>query len=95
MLREVTVKIVLKRIDIQEGVTVEVLLDSGATVLVISPEFVRKQGFKFKKIENPIYVRNVDKIFNKKGPIENTMKVNINYQEHRERTEINVIRGQK
>ena len=45
---------------------VEVLLDSRATGLVISSEFARKQGFKLKKIERPIYVRNVDNIFNKK-----------------------------
>jgi len=32
MLREVTVKIGLKKIDTQEGVTVEALLDSGARV---------------------------------------------------------------
>jgi len=31
LLREVTVKIGLERIDIQEGITVEALLDSGAT----------------------------------------------------------------
>jgi len=36
MLREVTVKIGLKRIDIQEGVIVEALLDSSTTGLVIS-----------------------------------------------------------
>ena len=42
-------KIGLERIDTQEGVTVEVLLDSGATGLVMSSEFARKQGFKFKK----------------------------------------------
>ena len=55
MLREVTVKIGLERIDIQEGITVEALLDSGVTGLVMSSEFTRKQGFKLKKIENPIY----------------------------------------
>jgi len=33
--------------------------------------------------------------FNKKRPIENTMEVNVYYQEHRERTEIDVIGGQK
>jgi len=76
-------------------VTVEALLDSGATGLVISLEFARKQGFKFKKIENPIYIKNIDGTFNKKRPIENTVKINIYYQEHREKTEINVIRGQK
>ena len=40
-------------------------------------------------------MRNVDRLLNKKGPIENTMEVNIYYQGHRERTEINVIGGQK
>ena len=56
MLREVTVKISLERIDMQEGVTVEMLLDSGATVLVMSLEFARKQGFRLKKIERLIYI---------------------------------------
>ena len=58
----------------------ETLLDSGATGLVISLEFARKQGFKLKKTENEIYVRNVDGIFNKKSLIENTMEINIHYQ---------------
>ena len=39
---EVTVKIGLERVDMQEGITVEVLLDSGATGLVKSSEFARK-----------------------------------------------------
>ena len=41
MLREVIVKIGLERIDIQERVTVEVLLDSRVIELVISLEFSR------------------------------------------------------
>jgi len=44
-LREVTVKIRLERIDMQEGITVEVLLDSGATRLVMSSEFAKKTRF--------------------------------------------------
>jgi len=67
MLREVMVKIGLERIDMQEGITVEMLLDSGSTELVMSSEFARKQGFKLKKIERPIYVRNVDGTLNKEG----------------------------
>jgi len=39
----VIVKIRLKRIDIQKGIIVEMLLDSRATELVISSEFARKQ----------------------------------------------------
>jgi len=94
-LREVTVKIGLERIDTQEGITVEVLLDSGATGLVISSEFAKKQSFKLKRLERPINVRNMDGFLNKEGPIENTVEVNIYYQGHRERTEIDVIGGQK
>ena len=33
--------------------------------------------------------------FNKEGPIEHTVKVNIYYQGHKERTEIDVISRQK
>jgi len=94
-LREVTVKIGLERIDTQEGVTVEALLDSGATGLVMSSEFAKKQGFKLKKLERPVNVRNVDGSYNKEGPIENTVEVNIYYQRHRERMEIDVIGRQK
>ena len=85
-------KIGLERIDTQEGVTVEVLLDSGVTGLDMSSESAKKQGFK---LERPMNVRNVDRSFNKEGPIKNTMEVNIYYQGHRERTEIDVIGGQK
>jgi len=94
-LREVMVKIGLERIDTQEGVMVEALLDSGATGLVMSSEFAKKQSFKLKKLERLINVRNVDGSFNKEGPIENTVEINIYYQGHRERMEINVIGEQK
>jgi len=91
MLRKVTVKIGLERIDTQERIIVKALLDSGATGLVMSSEFARKQGFKLKKISRPIYMRNVNGSFNKKEPIEHIVEVNIYYQGHRERTEIDMI----
>jgi len=72
---------------------VKALLDSGVTELVMSLEFTRKQGFKLKKIEEPIYMRNMDRIFNKEGLIEHTVEVNIYYQGYRERMEIDMIRG--
>jgi len=59
------VKIGLERIDMQEGVTVDALLDSGTTGLVMSSEFAKKQGFKLKKLERLMNVRNVDGSFNK------------------------------
>jgi len=63
--------------------------------LVISLEFARKQGFKLKKLERPMNVRNVDRSLNKEELIEYTVEVNIYYQGHGERTEIDVIEGQK
>ena len=88
-------KIGLEKMDMQKGIIVEVLLDSGATGLVMSPEFAKKQGFKQKKLERPMHVRNMDGSLNKEGPIEHMVEVNIYYQEYRERTEIDIIGGQK
>jgi len=46
VLREVIVKIGLERIDMQEGITIEVLLDREAMRLVMSTEFASKKTFK-------------------------------------------------
>ena len=89
------VKIGLERINMQEGIMVEALLDSGVTRLVMSLKFAKKQGFKLKKLEKPMYVRNIDSLLNKEEPIEYIIEVNIYYQGHRERIEINVIGEQK
>jgi len=73
---------------------VEALSDSGATGLVVSSEFARKNKFK-KKLEKQIYVRNVNSIFNHKEPIEHMVKIELFYRGHKERMEIDVIKGQK
>ena len=73
----------------------EALLNSRTTDLVISSEFARKQGFKLKKIERLIYVRNVEGIFNKKELIEYRVKINIFYKEHKKKTKINMIREEQ
>jgi len=44
--------------------------------LVMSLEFSRKQGFKLKKINRLIYMRNVDSSFNKKRLIEYIVEIN-------------------
>ena len=69
-------------------------MDSGAIRLVMGLEFVRKNKFKKKKLEKLIYMRNVDGIFNHKRPIEYMIEVEF-YKEHKERTEIYVVVGQK
>ena len=53
--------------------------------MVMSLEFARKQGFKLKKLERPMNVRNINRSLNKEGPIKHTVEVNIYYQGHRER----------
>ena len=47
----------------------ETLLDSGATGLVMSLEFAKKQGFKLKRLERLMNIRNVNGSFNKEEPI--------------------------
>ena len=56
---------------------------------------MRKQEFKLKKLDKLMYIRNVDGSLNKEEPIEHTVEINIYYQEHKERTKIDVVRGQK
>ena len=73
ILRKVTVKIGLERIDIQKGITVKMLLDNRVIKLVISLKFTRKQGFKLKKIERLIYMRNMNSFFNKKNLLNSVM----------------------
>ena len=73
------VKIGLERIDTQKEVMVKVLLDSGAMKLVMSLEFARKQKFKLRKIERPIYIRNMDGTFNKERSIKHIVEINIYY----------------
>jgi len=57
LLREVTEKIGLKQKEDEEKIVVEVLLDSKATGLVISSEFVRKNKFRKKKLDMLVYMR--------------------------------------
>ena len=71
------VKIRLKQKDNEEGIVVEVLLDSRITGLVISLEFARKNKFRKKKLDRLIYVRNMNGIFNHEGPIEHTMEMDV------------------
>ena len=95
LLREVTVKIGLKQEEEEKGVVTKVLLDSGATGLVMSEEFARRHKFKRTKLERPVYMRNVDGTLNYAGPIVDTVEVEIFFKEHKERTLIDVIESQK
>ena len=89
------VEIELKQEDNQDKITGEVLLDSGATELVISLEFTKKDRFKKKKLKRLVYVRSINGIFNHEEPNEYIMEVELFYKEHKKRIEIDVIGEQK
>jgi len=94
ILREVVVKIGLKQEE-EKGIMTEALLDSGATGLVMSEEFVRKHRFQRTKLERLIYVRNVDNMLNYAGLIRDTVEVEIFFKGHKESMLIDLIKGQK
>lgn len=72
----------MKQEDEKEEIVVKVLLDSKVTELVISSEFARKNKFKNKKLERPIYVRNIDSTFNHEGLIEHIVRMELFYRKH-------------
>jgi len=71
---------------------VKELLDSKMIILVISSEFAKNE-FRKKKLNKPIYIRNVNGIFNYEGPIEHIVEVELFYRGHKKRMEIDVIEG--
>ena len=94
-MREVMVKIRLKQEEEEEEIVVNVLLDSGATGLVMSDEFARKNRFRRTKLERPVYVRNVDEALNYVGLSVDTVEVEIFFKGYKERILIDIIGGQK
>ena len=89
------VKIRLKQEEEEKGIVTEVLLNSGATGLVMSEEFAKKHRFRKRKLERPVYVRTVDGMLNYVGPTVDTVEVEIFFKGHKERMLIDVIEGQK
>jgi len=90
----VMVKIGLKQEGDEEGILVEMLLNSRATGLVISEEFSRKHKFRRTKLERVIYMKNIDGMLNYAGPIMNTVEMELLFKRYKERTLIDMIGGQ-
>jgi len=57
----------IEKVDIHKGITVKVLLDSGATEMFMDRRMAAKHGFRLQKLEKPIMVRNVDRTNNSTG----------------------------
>ena len=60
-----------------EGITVKVLLDSGATGMLIDRKIVAKHGFRLQKLERPVTIRNMDETNNSAGAITHQVEVNM------------------
>jgi len=81
-LREVWMKIGLEKLDTHEGATVKALLDSRATRMFIDKEFAKEQGFKLKKLDRPLEVKNIDGTDNNRGKIEHEIECNMYFEGH-------------
>jgi len=90
MLREVWLNIRIEKLDIHEGVTVKVLLDSGAMGMFIDKRTVAKHGFMLQKLERPIMVRNVDGTNNSREAIIHQVEANVYYKGYVERIKMDV-----
>jgi len=85
MLREVWMSIGVEKLDIHKGITIKALLDSGATGIFMDKRMVARHGFKLKKLERPIMVRNVDRTNNSGEAIMHQVECNVYYKGHVER----------
>ena len=90
MLREVWLNIGVEKIDMHKGITVEALLDSGATGIFMNKKIAAKHGFRLQKLERPVMVRNVDRTNNSGGAIIHQMEVDMYYKSHVERMRMDV-----
>ena len=84
-LRKVWMKVGLEKIENYKGMTVKVLLDSGATGLFMDTKFAKEKEFKLERLKNPPLVRNMDRTINVGGAITYQIKYNIFFKEHVER----------
>ena len=89
-LKEVWMKVGLEKIDSHEGVSVNALLDSGATGMFADKKFIEKNSFKLEKLDRPVRIRNVDGTGNSGGLVTHEIEVNVYYQGHIERMKLDV-----
>ena len=80
----------VEKLNMHEGITVKALLDSDATEMFIDKRIAARHGFKLKKLERPIMVKNMDGTNNSRGAIIHQVECNMYYKSHVERMRMNV-----
>ena len=95
ILREVQLNIGVKKMNMYEGVTVKVLLDSGATRMFMDRKMVAKYRFKLQKLERLVVMRNINSTNNSTGAIIYQVEVNMYYKNHVEKIQMDVCNSEK
>ena len=90
ILREVWLNIGVEKVDIHEGITVKVLLDSGAIRMFMNKKMTARYRFRLQKLERPVMVRNVNGTNNSRGAITHQMEVNMYYKNYIERIRMDI-----
>ena len=90
ILKEVQLNIGVEKVDIHKEVMVKVLLDSGATEMFMNKEIAAKHGFRLQKLEKPLIVKNVNRMYNSRGAVTYQVEVNMYYKNHVKRMRIDV-----
>ena len=90
ILRKMWLSIGLEKIDTYKGITVKVLLDSGATGMFMDRKTAARYGFKLQKLDRPVVVRNIDGTNNSAGAITHWVEVNVYYKNHVERMKMDI-----
>jgi len=90
MLRKVWLNIGVEKLDMHEGVTVKVLLDSGTTGMFMDKKMAARHRFKLQKLGRLIAVRNMDGTNNSGGAITHQVEVNVYYKNYIERMRIDI-----
>jgi len=75
----------VEKVDMYEGITVKVLLDSGATEMFMDRKIAAKYRFRLQKLERLVVVRNIDGINNSTEAIIYQVEANVYYKNHIER----------
>ena len=85
----------IEKVNMHEGITVKVLLDSGAMGMFMDQKMVVKYGFRLQKLKRLIMVRNVDGTNNSARAITYQVEVNMYYKGHIERMKMDVCNLEK
>ena len=77
-LNKVWLKTSMGKVNTHKGVIVKALLDSGATGM-FADKFVERNGFKLKRLDRPVRIKNVDGTGNSGGLVTHEIEVNVYY----------------